>query len=207
MLKRTTESGSTGKALVAPEKNPASATPPNLGTVIAELRKTRGFSLDRLAKLSGVSKSMLSKIERNQANPTLGTVWRLASTFQLSIEQIVHGGSVEQPLQHRLAHEVPVIKSADNGCTIRILSPVDFAGTLEWYDITANPHSALESRPHNAGAVEHAFVIEGAFVIESGGRAIDVQTNETCNYPADVPHALRNPYDKPARALVLVTYT
>ncbi len=185
----------------------ASATPPSIGKVIAEMRRSRGHSLDRLAELSGISKSMLSKIERNETNPTLGTVWRLASTFQIGIEQLVGADSTETPLQHRRPNEIPTLKSADGGCTIRILSPVDLAGVVEWYDIVAEPHSSLESRPHGPGAVEHLVVIEGAFTIDSGQRSIQVNVGDTASYPADVPHALRNLHEKPARALVLVTYS
>ncbi|MBC8158087.1 MAG: helix-turn-helix transcriptional regulator, partial [Alphaproteobacteria bacterium] len=52
-------------------------TPPNVGEFVRKLRRSRGLTLEDLAEGSGVSKSMLSQIERNKTNPTLATVWRL----------------------------------------------------------------------------------------------------------------------------------
>ena len=48
--------------------------PPKVGNTLAELRQLRALSLDELSRLAGVSKSMLSQIERNQANPTVAVV-------------------------------------------------------------------------------------------------------------------------------------
>lgn len=182
-----------------------SATPPDIGRIIAARRKSSGLSLDGLASLSGVSKSMLSKIERNQTNPTLGTVWRLASTFGVGIEQLI-GQADRGVLHHKRSYEIPTLTSADGGCTIRILSSLSLAEIIEWYDISAEPHSTLDSAPHSPGAVEHLMMIEGKFTVESAGRSLEVATNETASYPADVPHALRNTQARRARALVIVTY-
>ena len=54
-------------------RNPA-VEPPKVGNTLAELRQLRALSLDELSRLAGVSKSMLSQIERNQANPTVTVV-------------------------------------------------------------------------------------------------------------------------------------
>lgn len=183
-----------------------SATPPDIGRTIAALRKSRGLSLDQLGELSGVSKSMLSKIERSQTNPTLGTVWRLASTFQVGIEKIIANTAPETPISRRRAYEIPTLKSADGGCTIRILSPIEMASVIEWYDITAEPQSSLESAAHGPSAVEHITMIEGTYTVESGDKVLEVSVDETASYPADVPHALRNFGTGRARAIVIVTY-
>jgi transcriptional regulator with XRE-family HTH domain len=55
--------------------------PPRVGAALQALRGSRGLSLDDLSKRAGVSKSMLSQIERNQANPTVAVVWRLANAL------------------------------------------------------------------------------------------------------------------------------
>ena len=55
--------------------------PPQVGVALAALREQRSLSLDDLSRQAGVSKSMLSQIERGQANPTVAVVWRLATAF------------------------------------------------------------------------------------------------------------------------------
>ena len=65
------------KTTSAPARSPLAAEPPRVGDTLAALRQARALSLDELSRLAGVSKSMLSQIERAQANPTVAVVWRL----------------------------------------------------------------------------------------------------------------------------------
>ncbi|MCR9116853.1 MAG: helix-turn-helix domain-containing protein, partial [bacterium] len=57
------------------------------------LRKSRGWTLEQLSSLSGVSRSMLSQIERGSANPTLGVAWRIASAFSMTLADLVESVS------------------------------------------------------------------------------------------------------------------
>ncbi|MFT7642575.1 MAG: transcriptional regulator with XRE-family HTH domain, partial [Pirellulaceae bacterium] len=56
---------------------------------VKELRNDRGWSLEELSSRCGVSRSMLSQIERGQANPTLGVTLRIARAFGLSLAELV----------------------------------------------------------------------------------------------------------------------
>ena len=57
-----------------------------LGKTIQRLRKAYNLSLSELAEQSGVAKSIISQIERNETNPTLATIWRLSQALDISIE-------------------------------------------------------------------------------------------------------------------------
>src|SRR5688572_32598793 len=61
----------------------------HLGARVKDLRKLRGWSLDALANASGVSRSMLSDIEREQANPTLAVTLRIAQAFGMSLGELI----------------------------------------------------------------------------------------------------------------------
>ena len=50
----------------------------NIGSRLGDLRKRKKMTLDELSSKSGVSKSILSQIERNISNPTISTVMRLS---------------------------------------------------------------------------------------------------------------------------------
>src|SRR5579859_4080694 len=56
---------------------------------LKQLRSERHWSLDKLANASGVSRSMLSQVERNRANPTLAVAFRIASAFGMSLAELV----------------------------------------------------------------------------------------------------------------------
>src|SRR5690606_19926313 len=56
---------------------------------VRELRRKRGWTLEQLSTACGVSRSMLSQIERNQANPTLGVAFRIAQAFGMNLGDLV----------------------------------------------------------------------------------------------------------------------
>jgi transcriptional regulator with XRE-family HTH domain len=62
-----------------------------LGQAVLKLRKGYGLSLADLSQHSGVAKSIISQIERNETNPTLTTIWRLAHALDVSIESMLRG--------------------------------------------------------------------------------------------------------------------
>ena len=61
--------------------------PPLLGPRLHQLRKRKKLTLDELAVMSGVSRSMLSQIERGQTNPTFATLWNLTRALGVRSEE------------------------------------------------------------------------------------------------------------------------
>src|SRR5882672_3239997 len=76
---------------------PTAATPPRVGENLQALRQAQALSLDELSRRAGVSKSMLSQIERNQANPTVAVVWRLANALRVDMAELLGGERVSAP--------------------------------------------------------------------------------------------------------------
>jgi transcriptional regulator with XRE-family HTH domain len=66
---------------------------PQIGPVIQRHRKERGLTLEKLAEVSGISKSMLSQIERGQTNPTFGVLWNLTRALKIEFSDLLEGGS------------------------------------------------------------------------------------------------------------------
>src|ERR1043165_7948867 len=86
--------------------------PPRVGDTLAALRTAQDLSLEELARKSGVSKSMLSQIERNQANPTVALVWRLANALGVSMAELLDRERRPLPiLEVMAAHATPSLKS------------------------------------------------------------------------------------------------
>jgi transcriptional regulator with XRE-family HTH domain len=179
-------------------------TPPDVGRWVRELRRKQNLTVEELATRSGVSKSLISQIERNRTNPTLGTIWRLCTALGVSVQDVL-GGSADRPSFAVVgAHATPVIRSLDGRCRLRILGPIDLGGLIEWYDFSAEPGGELVSAAHDPGTVEHLSVMEGTLSVESEGATMDVNADETARYRADCGHAIRNRGAVPARALMVV---
>ena len=92
-----------------------SSQPPSVGTALAALRQQHGLSLDELSRQSGVSKSMLSQIERNQTNPTIAIVWRLANALGVEMGELIAGTAKASAPTISLvsAHLTPTMRSPD----------------------------------------------------------------------------------------------
>ena len=126
--------------------------PPQIGPVIQQLRKARKLTLEQLSALSGVSRSMLSQIERSETNPTFAVVWSLTQALDIDFTDLVSGNASKanlSPVDVVPADHVPLISSPDGACRLRILSPPNLAGKTEWYMVEIDPGGALTSAPHS----------------------------------------------------------
>ncbi|ALT77104.1 MAG: XRE family transcriptional regulator [Burkholderiaceae bacterium] len=187
--------------------NPESLEPPKVGATLQALRQAQGLSLDELSRRAGVSKSMLSQIERNQANPTVAVVWRLANALRVELTELLGGERSAPPAIETVpAHATPGMSSPDGLCQLRILGPIDLAGQFEWYELTVQPGGALESAAHQPGSREHLSVLKGHLVVSAGGASQTLSAGETARYAVDGPHAIRNSSKQPAVALLVVLH-
>jgi len=188
-------------------RNPV-VEPPKVGNTLAELRQLRALSLDELSRLAGVSKSMLSQIERNQANPTVAVVWRLANALGVPLGQLLDGERPALPAITTVAgHATQSLRSPDGKCELRILGPIELAGQFEWYELTVQPGGRLESQAHEPGSREHLSVLgAGTLQVRSGDDASTLHDGETARYAVDVPHAIVNPGEETVQALLVVVH-
>ncbi|MFG6449697.1 helix-turn-helix domain-containing protein [Roseateles sp. BYS180W] len=184
---------------------PESLEPPRVGATLQSLRQSQGLSLDELSRRAGVSKSMLSQIERNQANPTVAVVWRLANALGVELAELLGGERAPKAaIEHVPSHGTPALSSPDGLCQLRILGPIDLAGQFEWYELEMQPGGALESDAHEPGSREHLSVLSGALEVHAAGLSRKVKAGETARYGADGPHAIRNGGKGVATALLVV---
>lgn len=196
-----------GRQAVAQAAPTAAATPPRVGPAIQRLRLERKMTLDDLSRAAGVSKSMLSEIERNRANPTIAVVWRLTNALGVSLDTLFAPQRSREAVQVVSAHDSPTLASDDQGYRLRVWGPVDLAGVFEWYELVLEPGGALVSDPHEPGTREHLTVFEGCIDVEAGSQpAQPIDAGQTARYPADVTHALRNCGAAAARALLVVVH-
>lgn len=190
-----------------PAANTDSLEPPRVGATLQQMRQSQGLSLDELSRRAGVSKSMLSQIERNQANPTVAVVWRLANALRVELAELLDGARPVAPAIEKVAaHATPGLASPDGLCQLRILGPIEMAGQFEWYELTVKPGGALESAPHEPGSREHLSVLAGSLHVEAGGREEEIHAGETARYAVDGPHAIRNRGKKAATAMLVVIH-
>lgn len=182
-------------------------TPPEVGATLQKMRLARSLTLEDLSRAAGVSKSMLSQIEREKANPTIAVAWRLANALGVGIGELLASETRQVELIRVLeAHELPTLPGDHAGYVLRILGPMELAGKFEWYELTLAPNGVLASNPHDPGATEHLTLLQGAVELEVGGETKKLKTGATARYQADCNHSIRNAGKSEARALLVVIH-
>jgi XRE family transcriptional regulator, regulator of sulfur utilization len=185
----------------------APASPPEVGATLQKMRLARGLTLEDLSRAAGVSKSMLSQIEREKANPTIAVAWRLSNALGVSIGELL-ATEIKNIETIRILdpHETPTLPGDHAGYTLRILGPMEMAGKFEWYELTLAPNGELVSNPHDPGTMEHLSVLHGAMEVEVEGVKRKLKSGGTARYHADKNHAIRNLGKTEAKAVLVVIH-
>jgi XRE family transcriptional regulator, regulator of sulfur utilization len=181
--------------------------PPEVGATLQRMRLERGLTLEDLSRIAGVSKSMLSQIEREKANPTIAITWRLANALGVGIGQLLSAEPRDVDTIRVLeAHETPTLPGNHAGYVLRILGPMELAGKYEWYELTLAPGGELASQAHDPGTNEHLTVLHGTLEIGVGSSVRKVKIGGTARYPADQNHVIRNVGKTEAKGLLVVVH-
>ncbi|MDR5776175.1 XRE family transcriptional regulator [Caballeronia sp. LP006] len=198
-----TSSVTSGKA---GDSSGSGTAPPRVGEQIQRLRNERKLTLDDLSRAAGVSKSMLSEIERDKANPTIAVAWRLTNALGISLDQLFAQQKAGDVIRVAGPHEIPTLNGDNGGYQLRVWGPIELAGKFEWYELTLHAGAALISDAHEPGTREHLTVLNGAIEIEASGAAKRLKAGETARYAADDGHVIRNVGRGEAKALLVVIH-
>lgn len=175
-----------------------------LGKTIQRLRSAGNLSLGDLSDMSGVAKSMISQIEKNESNPTIGTLSRLSQALGISVEDVLSGPTASGNLvEFAKTQDIPVIKSEDGLCELRIIGWIHTVQFVQWYDFKAEAGGKLESSAHPAGSVENLSILNGLAKVTVGADSWEAKAGETLRYKADQDHIIENVGDNPLHATMV----
>jgi transcriptional regulator with XRE-family HTH domain len=157
---------------------------------LRRLRRQRGWTLVQLAAASGVSRSMLSQIERGKANPTLAVAFRIARAFDRSLGELVDEPRNKSIISIIRAADPAYQFRSDRACRIRTLYPMQLEKDVELYEVWLAAGEVLKSAAHFAGTRELLTVDKGEVAVTSAKQRCEVRCGDSAHYPADVPHAI-----------------
>jgi transcriptional regulator with XRE-family HTH domain len=163
-----------------------------LGGHIKQLRRRRALTLEELAGLSGVSRAMISKLERGEKNPTLVVAAKLAEGLGVTLSQLA--GMEERrevvvvPRERRM-----VMRDPETGFERQLLSP-NFVGRGVEFVRNAIPEGSTsgEFPPHRRGVEEHIVVERGRLRAMLGGEEYVLVEGDALYFEADVRHRFDN---------------
>lgn len=173
---------------------------------VRALRKERGWSLDSLSAACGVSRSMLSQIERGEANPTLAVTVRISQAFGIALGELVEAPISTSSIEVIRAEDRTFHYRSDAECRIRTLSPLHLEKDVEFYEVLLHAGGKLKSAPHFKGTREFLTVEKGKIQLESGDDSTLLGPGDSASYRVDVPHTIVNAGRGEAVLFLVVIY-
>ncbi|GAL15378.1 transcriptional regulator yidN Cro/CI family [Vibrio astriarenae] len=150
---------------------------------LKSVRQQKSLSLDATSKLTGVSKAMLGQIEREESNPTISTLWKIASGLETSFSAFF---ATDPSLQ-----ESAMTFPDDPKMQVKTLFPFQSDTGIEVFEITLNDFHQQDSTPHEHGVVEHIHVIEGELALKCGEDWHQLLSGDSHRFFADQNHAYK----------------
>lgn len=177
-----------------------------LAATVQAARGERGLSTAELASLSGVSRAMISKIERGEAQPTAALLGRLSAALGLTLSDLIARAEEDEAGRVARRADQPVWTDPDTGYVRRAVSPP--AGRpLELVEVTL-PAGAEVAMPAESYAFIHqqTWVLDGHLRFVEGDEVHELAAGDCLQLAPDPrPCAFVNPTDAPVRYLVALT--
>lgn len=176
----------------------------HLAARLRGLRTRHGLTLDGLAELTGVSRSMISVIERGESSPTAVVLNRLASGLGVSLASLfaTEGRPDASPLvRHAEQREW---RDPESGYLRRTLSPPGVQSPLELAEVILPPGAqvAYDSGLRTNGISQQIWIIDGEIAVTTGPDTYRLGSGDCLSMRIDRPNVFRNLTDRPARYLV-----
>ncbi|WP_058524480.1 helix-turn-helix domain-containing protein [Legionella birminghamensis] len=162
-----------------------------IGIRLRELRQHYGWSLDKAAQETTVSKAMLGQIERFESSPTVATLWKIASGFRVSFSSFLEETN-DEPAKEFREGRTSAWEHGDELIKITPLFPFDKHLHLEIFQIELLPGCEQYSTAHERGVIEHVILIDGALEVLVEQQWKSLRKGEAIRFAADKPHGYRN---------------
>jgi transcriptional regulator with XRE-family HTH domain len=175
-----------------------------IGLRIRRLRIERNLTLEDLANASGVSRAMISRIERGEASPTAPLLARVCAALGLSLSAFFAEDGEVSPLSRRQHQQV--WRDPETGYVRRSVSPPGAASSVDIVDVEFPPGGRVSFPPHAAsnGMTQHVWLFDGEMEMTTGDTVYRLLPGDCLFMPVGEGHVFHNPGNIPARYCVVL---
>lgn len=179
----------------------------SIGQKLRRLRLRKSMGLIELSKHTGLSPSLLSKLERDLMHPTLPTLLRIALVFSVGLEYFFN--SEPKPVLEivRKQERLRFPDTADKQHPAYYFESLDFRAENRRMNAYYAEFDAAETslvRLHQHAGVEFLYVITGKLQIEIGEEKAELAEGDAIYFDSSVPHGYRKVGARRTAALVVV---
>lgn len=158
-----------------------------LGRNVRTLRESRGLTQAQIAKVAGLPRATWANLESGAANPTLTVLDRVASAFQVTIEELVAAPRSEA--RHYPAATIPV--KVRGSAQVRKLLPDPIPG-MEIDRIELPPRGKMIGVPHTPGTREYLTCDAGEILLVASGEEYRLSPGDVVAFRGDQRHSYAN---------------
>jgi len=176
-----------------------------LGDRIRSERLRQHLSIEALAERSGVSRAMISKIERAESSPTAALLGRLCSGLGLSLASLFEDEAQRGAPLARAADQ-PVWRDPATGYVRRDVAPPGTGSPVDIVDVVFPPGARVTyDRPLTIrGSDQHVWVFEGSLELTVGDTTHRLEAGDCLHMRLDTAIAYHNPPDRPVHYAVVL---
>ena len=175
----------------------------NVGKVIHELRKAKGLSVKDLAQASRISSSMLSQLERGNANPSINTLREIAGVLEVPLFRLFleENDGTEFVVRADSRRRVQVNSGS---ISYELLTP-DLNGDIEFATLTlaSGEKSSLVSLSHRGEEV--SYVEQGSLLVHVESHTFELNQGDSIRIPANAKHFWENISSADATVIFAIT--
>jgi transcriptional regulator with XRE-family HTH domain len=166
------------------------------GDRVRTLRERSSMTLEQLSQRSGVSKAMLSKVERGEKSPTIGIATRIAHAVDATLSVLISGQEQGGAVVLVRRDQRHVFRDGETGFERHLLSPAIAGNSVEvLYHRLPSQTSTGKLPPYPQGTEKHIVVQEGELVVAIGQSDSVLKDGDALFFEADVEHSFDNRTD------------
>lgn len=179
-----------------------------LGKIIAmnlnKLRNERNLTLGQLSKISGISKAMLSDIEKGNSNPTINTIWKIANGLNVPYTKLMDG--IEEDTTVVRKNE-PVMQTGESDhYRVYCYFPSTPVRNFELFYVELDPNSSNASIGHSEKAQEYIYVMQGKLSLHTETGDYVLQVGDSMVFDSSIGHTYKNDQDTLLTFMVINYY-
>ena len=164
------------------------------GDCVRAMREQAGLTLEQVSKLSGVSRAMVSKVERGEKSPTIGIAKRIAHALDTSLSALMGD---ERASRRAFAlvrkDQRQVFRDAESGFERYLLSPIMAGMAVEVVLHRLPPRTSTgKLPPYPSGTGKHVLAARGRVVVGIGDTETILEEGDSLYFEADVEHIFDN---------------
>ena len=184
---------------------PEAAIPAALGRNLRRLRTRQGLSLERLARLSGVSRAMLGQIELGRSAPTITVLWKIARALDVTLTALTRLDGRGEVLLMR-EDQARSFVSPDGLVRSRLLVPPGEGRGADFLEIRLRPGGCETGVGSPPGSSANMVVAEGTVELRVGKGLHRLAAGDAVLFEAELPYSCRNVGDVDARLFLVLPH-